>query len=63
KFLIIEFIPKSDSNVKRLLLFRKDIFPDYTQENFVQEFKQYFTIKYSVKIRHSQRVLFLMEGK
>lgn len=63
KFLIIEFIPKSDSNVKRLLLFRKDIFPNYTQENFVQEFKEYFTIRSLVKIKQSQRVIFFMEGK
>ncbi|OGV89347.1 hypothetical protein A2Z41_00690, partial [Microgenomates group bacterium RBG_19FT_COMBO_39_10] len=32
--LIIEFVPKTDSQVQRLLLNRKDIFSDYNQANF-----------------------------
>lgn len=31
---VIEFVPKEDPMVKRLLALRKDIFPDYTLENF-----------------------------
>jgi len=42
--LIIEFIPKTDSQVKRLLLNREDIFPDYNQENFEKEFSNNFKI-------------------
>ena len=30
--LIIEFVPKSDSQVQRLLASREDIFPDYTRQ-------------------------------
>jgi hypothetical protein len=33
---IIEFPPKSDPMVQRLLANREDIFPDYTEENFLQ---------------------------
>lgn len=58
--LIIEFIPKSDSQVQRLLSTRKDIFPDYTQQIFESEFNRYFTIQHSVKIRDSERTLSLM---
>lgn len=61
--LIVEFIPKSDSNVQKLLLLRKDIFPNYTLGDFTREFSKHFTIKSSVKIRNSQRVLFLMVRK
>jgi len=32
KFLIIEFVPKNDPQVKELLVTRDDIFPDYTQD-------------------------------
>ena len=58
--LIIEFVPKSDSQVQKLLSTREDIFPDYTQENFESEFRKYFRIQNSVKIRESERILYLM---
>jgi len=41
EYLIIEFVPKSDSQVKRLLASRLDIFPDYTLEGFKQAFTQH----------------------
>ena len=44
RLLIIEFIPKNDSQVQRLLATREDIFPDYTRQVFEQEFSRYFTI-------------------
>ena len=62
-FLIIEFVPKSDSQVQRLLLTRKDIFPDYNQQIFENEFKRYFNIKDSSEIRDSERILYLMQKK
>jgi hypothetical protein len=61
KYLIIEFIPKSDSQVKRLLLTREDIFDDYDQQHFEDEFKKFFTIKKSKKVQDSERVLYLLE--
>lgn len=59
--LIIEFIPKSDSQAQRLLSSREDIFPDYTREVFEHEFKSSFIIKESVRLKDSQRILYLME--
>lgn len=59
--LIIEFVPKSDSQVNRLLSSRKDIFPHYTQHVFENEFKRYFSKQNSVKIRDSERILYLMQ--
>ncbi len=58
--LIIEFIPKVDSQVQKLLSTREDIFPNYSQENFESEFREYFRIQNSVKIRESERILYLM---
>lgn len=58
--LIIEFVPKSDSNVQRLLVTRKDISPNYTQQFFESEFGKLFSIQTSVKIKNSERTLYLM---
>jgi len=63
KWLIIEFVPKSDSQVQRLLTSREDIFTDYTVEKFTEAFQEKFTIHEVVSIQDSQRALFLMERK
>jgi len=61
--LIIEFIPKKDSQVKRLLATREDIFDDYTRENFESEFEKFFIIKDSLEIADSFRTLYHMQIK
>ena len=58
--LIIEFVPKADRQVQRLLSTREDIFPDYTQPAFEREFGGYFAVQNSVRIRDSERTLYLM---
>jgi len=59
--LIIEFVPKTDSQVQRLLSTREDIFPDYTQPVFEQEFRRYFTIQEFCRIKDSERTIYLMQ--
>ena len=61
--LIIEFVPKSDSQVQRLLASREDIFPSYTQEAFEQAFGRYFEIGAASKIRQTERTLYRMDRK
>jgi ribosomal protein L11 methylase PrmA len=61
--LIIEFVPKRDSQVQRLLSTREDIFPDYIEQVFEGEFLKYFTIESSVRIRDSERTLYLMQRR
>lgn len=58
--LIIEFVPKTDSKVEILLSSRKDIFVDYTVENFEKVFSKYFNIVSKKTIEDSQRVIYLM---
>ena len=60
-YLIIEYIPKEDSQVQRLLLSRNDIFFEYTPENFIKEFSVYFEIISQKRIVDSNRTLFLMK--
>lgn len=60
RWLVIEFVPKNDSQVQRMLATREDIFGDYGPETFEKAFGQYFTIESSVKIKDSPRTLYLM---
>jgi hypothetical protein len=58
--LIIEFVPKSDSQVRRLLRDRADIFPDYTREGFEAAFRNHFRIERAEPVAESERTLYLM---
>ncbi|UCE08263.1 MAG: SAM-dependent methyltransferase, partial [bacterium] len=59
--LIIEFVPKTDSQVQRMLSSREDIFEGYNIENFEKEFKKYFTIVGKDRIEQTERTVFLMK--
>ncbi|RJO61663.1 SAM-dependent methyltransferase [candidate division WS5 bacterium] len=61
--LIIEFVPKSDSQVKRLLLNREDIFSAYSEKVFEDQFSNYFDIKTIHRIIDSERTLYFMKRK
>ena len=63
RYLIIEFVPKGDSQVDRLLATREDIFSTYNPEGFEEAFKQYFRIMDVQPIAGSQRTLYLLERK
>jgi ribosomal protein L11 methylase PrmA len=63
RHLIIEFVPKSDSQVQRLLATREDIFPDYRQECFEADFSRYFNILHAMPIPGSERTLYLMQRR
>jgi ribosomal protein L11 methylase PrmA len=63
KHLIIEFIPKSDSQVSRLLQTRRDIFVDYHKDGFEKAFERYFEIKNQQSIVDSERIIYLMKVK
>ena len=63
KYLIIEFVPKEDSNTQRLLASREDIFSDYYPEDFEKEFSKFFNIKEKKPLEESSRLLYLMEKK
>jgi hypothetical protein len=62
KFLIIEFVPKADSQVKRLLATRQDIFPEYTEAGFEKAFRFFFNIVERVSVKDSERTLYYMES-
>ncbi|MEM3366609.1 MAG: class I SAM-dependent methyltransferase [Candidatus Methanomethyliaceae archaeon] len=60
KWLIIEFVPKSDEQVQKLLRNRVDIFTSYTRDGFETAFGKYFEIIERQPLQDSQRWLYLM---
>jgi hypothetical protein len=63
RHLIIEFVPKTDSQVQRLLATREDVFPGYHQAGFEQAFAGRFTIMEKRDIEGSERTLYLMRAE
>ncbi|MGH9860181.1 MAG: SAM-dependent methyltransferase [Candidatus Acidiferrales bacterium] len=61
--LLIEFVPKHDSQVQRLLRSRQDVFTDYHQSAFEKEFAECFTITGAEKIRGSERTVYRMQRR
>lgn len=61
--LIIEFVPKNDSQVEKLLKTRRDIFDNYNEKTFEQEFSKNFKIIKKNKVNDSKRTIYLMESK
>lgn len=61
KNLIIEFVPKNDSLVVRLLSMREDIFIDYSKEKFEEEFEKFFDVIKVYPIKKSKRMIYIMK--
>lgn len=63
KNLIIELVPKTDSQVKLMLSSRQDIFSDYNRTGFENAFKQEFDIMRCEELAESGRLLYLMRRR
>ncbi len=63
QYALVEFIPRTDPKVTDMLINRKDIFQDYTEEHFIQSFNEYFTLIKWANCDSSERKLFLWEKK
>lgn len=62
-WLIVEFVPKSDSQTQRLLAAKRDVFSDYNQARFESEFSSCFEIAHKAAVDESERTLYLMRGQ
>jgi len=60
-WLLIEFIPKDDPQVQRLLASREDIFDEYHREGFESAFGSHFEILRSDPVGDSGRLLYRMK--
>lgn len=61
--LILEFVPKQDSQVQKLLATREDIFPDYTEQGCKDAFAKYYTLQKEEKVKGSKRTVYLFKRK
>lgn len=61
--LIIEFVPKSDSQVQRMLATREDVFAEYSAEGFENAFGNFFQIVEKLQIEDSERSIYLFMKK
>ena len=59
RHLILEFVPKNDSQVQRLLATREDVFPDYHLAGLEAAFAPLFDCTEKVRIDGSERTLYL----
>ena len=60
---MIEFVPRSDPQVRRLLVNREDVFQDYTEAKFASAFEEFFETEDVAHILDSERVLYMMRKK
>lgn len=63
EWLVIEFVPKRDKQVQKLLRTRDDIFDLYTVEGFEASFGEVYEIVKSSPLRQSERVVYLMRRR
>ncbi len=63
RHLIIEFVPKEDSQVRRLLASRQDIFSDYHSQGLETAFQENFHLLERHQVSDSDRILYLFEKK
>lgn len=61
--LVIEFVPREDSQVRRMLATREDIFGDYRIETFEAAFGEHFQIVHKEPVPGTARTLFLMRTR
>ncbi len=62
-WVIVEFVPKEDVMVRRLLATRRDVFPDYTLEGFRAAAGARFDVVDEQSIEDSPRTLFLLRRR
>ncbi|HQQ95207.1 MAG TPA: SAM-dependent methyltransferase [Bacteroidia bacterium] len=56
--LLIEFVPREDPQVQRLLVSREDIFPWYNRVNFEKAFLRHYTLVRKSELKSGERVLY-----
>jgi len=60
---IVEFVPKTDPKVQRLLRDREDIFGDYSEAAFEESAEERFAISRREAVADSGRTLYLLEAR
>jgi hypothetical protein len=60
---VIEFVPKDDSQVQRMLASRADIFAEYHQDAFEHACREHFAIESIATVEGSSRTIYVMRRR
>lgn len=60
-YLLLEFVPKEDSQVKRLLRSRDDIFSDYSLDGVLNAFSAFYQLEKQTPVPGSARTMLLFK--
>jgi hypothetical protein len=60
---LVEFVPKSDPQVREMLSLREDVFPAYTEDGFRAAVEGPFEVLRRERIEGSDRTLYLLRGR
>lgn len=63
RYAVVEFVPKGDSQVQRMLSTREDVFHGYTEEEFRLAFSGHFDLRERLRLTGSHRELYVLERK
>jgi ribosomal protein L11 methylase PrmA len=63
RWLVLEFVPKEDSQVVKLLATREDVFPTYDRAGFEAAFGTHFEIRRTQDIPGTARTLYLLRSR
>ena len=61
--LVIEFVPREDSQVQRMLALREDVFGSYERTAFEAAFQRHFELLDSIALEGTVRTLYLMKRR
>jgi hypothetical protein len=61
--LVVEFVPKGDSQLQRMLATREDIFDRYSRDDFEAAFGAWFAIEQVIPVRDAERIMYVMKGR
>jgi hypothetical protein len=63
EWLVVEFVAKEDEQVQKLLLNRRDIFPNYNEDGFERAFQRHFSLVMKEELPGGTRTLYLFQRK
>ncbi len=63
KYLVLEFIPTDDAMFRRLTRFRRDLYEDFTLENFLAAFRERFDLIRKIPVQDAPRTLLIWKKK
>jgi hypothetical protein len=62
KYLLIEFVPQNDSQIKEMIQNRENIFTEYNEVKFLEVFSHFFKVESCEPISDSGRTLYLFKS-